>query len=35
MKAVHIHFEDKEYNALVKAKGEKTWRQVVLDSLGD
>ena len=31
MKTLNIHFEEKEYQALLKVKKERTWRQVLLD----
>jgi len=34
MKLVKITFEDEEHEALLKVKGETTWRQFVLDNAG-
>ena len=30
MKTLHIEFEDKEYDALLEAKKDKTWREFLL-----
>jgi len=31
MKTINETFEDAEYEALIKRKGEKSWRQFILD----
>ena len=34
MKTINETFEDKEYDALIKKKGERTWRQFILEETG-
>jgi len=30
MKSINVHFDDKEYEALIKEKGELSWRKFIL-----